>query len=41
VTVGSAFYAPALFDHYDAFRYEPAAGYAVEIVRRPAPDVYT
>lgn len=35
VTVGSAFYAPALFDHFDAFRHEPAAGFAVEIVRQP------
>jgi D-serine deaminase-like pyridoxal phosphate-dependent protein len=41
VTVGSGFYAPTLFDHYDAFRHEPAAGYAVQIVRRPAPGVYT
>lgn len=41
VTVGSGFYAPALFDHFDAFRHEAAAAYAVEIVRRPAPGVYT
>jgi D-serine deaminase-like pyridoxal phosphate-dependent protein len=41
VTVGSGFYAPALFDHYDAFELSPAAGYAVEVVRRPAPGTYT
>jgi D-serine deaminase-like pyridoxal phosphate-dependent protein len=41
ITVGSAFYAPALFDNYREFRYLPAAGYAVEIVRRPAPGIYT
>ncbi|HKV37794.1 MAG TPA: amino acid deaminase/aldolase [Blastocatellia bacterium] len=41
VTVGSAFYAPALFDRYRDFRYSPAAGYAIEIVRQPRPDLYT
>ncbi len=41
ITVGSAFYAPALFDNYHDFRYLPAAGYAIEIVRRPAPGIYT
>lgn len=41
VTVGSGFYAPRQFDWYDAFDVAPAAGFAVEVVRRPAPDVYT
>jgi len=41
VTVGSAFYAPALFDRYKEFRYAPAAGFAIEIVRRPRTDLYT
>jgi D-serine deaminase-like pyridoxal phosphate-dependent protein len=41
ITVGSAFYSPALFDAYRDFRYLPAAGFAVEIVRRPAPTIYT
>lgn len=41
VTVGSAFFAPTLFDAYRAFRYLPAAGFAVEIVRRPRADIYT
>ena len=41
ITAGSGFYAPALFDNYRAFRHLPAAGFAVEIVRRPRPDTYT
>ncbi|HEV2654521.1 MAG TPA: amino acid deaminase/aldolase [Ktedonobacteraceae bacterium] len=41
ITVGSGFYAPALFDNYRAFRYLPAAGYAIEIVRQPRPGIYT
>jgi D-serine deaminase-like pyridoxal phosphate-dependent protein len=41
VTVGSAFFAPTLFDQYRAFRYLPAAGFAIEIVRRPRSDLYT
>ncbi|MGH9761173.1 MAG: alanine racemase, partial [Blastocatellia bacterium] len=41
VTVGSAFYSPALFDSYRDFCYEPAAGFAIEIVRQPRPDLYT
>ncbi|HVB74989.1 MAG TPA: amino acid deaminase/aldolase [Ktedonobacteraceae bacterium] len=41
ITVGSGFYAPALFDNYRDFRYSPAAAYAIEIVRRPQPTLYT
>ena len=41
VTVGSGFFSPTLFDNYRAFRHQPAAGFAIEIVRRPAPDLYT
>jgi D-serine deaminase-like pyridoxal phosphate-dependent protein len=41
ITVGSGFYSPALFDSYRDFRYQPAAAFAVEIVRRPQPDIYT
>ena len=41
LTVGSAFYSPALFDNYRAIRFLPAAGFAVEIVRRPSPGRYT
>ncbi len=41
VTVGSGFYSPGLFDHYDSFRYQPAAGFALEIVRQPSARVFT
>jgi len=41
ITAGSAFYAPGVFDHYEAFHYRPAAGYAVQITRRPADGIYT
>jgi D-serine deaminase-like pyridoxal phosphate-dependent protein len=41
VTVGSGFYAPRLFDWYDRFQHEPAAGYAIEVTREPDPDIYT
>ena len=41
ITAGSGFYAPALFDNYSAFRYAPAAAFAIEIVRRPRPAFYT
>jgi D-serine deaminase-like pyridoxal phosphate-dependent protein len=41
ITVGSGFYSPVLFDYYRDFRYLPAAGFAIEIVRRPRPDLYT
>ncbi len=41
VTAGSGFYAPALFDHYSRFSLVPAAGFALPIVRKPAPSVAT
>jgi D-serine deaminase-like pyridoxal phosphate-dependent protein len=41
ITVGSGFYSPALFDNYRDFRYLPAAGFAIEIVRRPRHSIYT
>jgi D-serine deaminase-like pyridoxal phosphate-dependent protein len=41
ITVGSGFYSPTLFDAYRDFKYAPAAGFAVEIVRRPSPGRYT
>jgi len=41
VTAGSGFYAPALFDHYSRFTLTPAAGYALPIVRKPAPEMAT
>ncbi len=41
VTAGSGFFAPALFDHYSRFALAPAAGFALPIVRKPAPGVAT
>jgi D-serine deaminase-like pyridoxal phosphate-dependent protein len=41
VAVGSAFYSPLLFDYYDNYKFQPAAGYAIEIVRKPKADIYT
>jgi len=41
VTAGSGFYAPALFDNYSHFKHLPAAGFALEVVRHPQPDIYT
>lgn len=41
ITVGSGFYSPTLFDSYRDFRYQPAAGYTIEIVRRPRASIYT
>ncbi len=41
VTAGSGFYAPALFDHYSRLSLTPAAGFALSIVRKPAPSVAT
>ncbi len=41
ITVGSGFYSPTLFDNFHEFRYQPAAAYAIEIIRRPSPTLYT
>jgi D-serine deaminase-like pyridoxal phosphate-dependent protein len=41
VTVGSAFFAPALFDGYDAFAHQAAAGFVLEVTRNPKKGVYT
>ena len=41
LTAGSAFYAPTLFDAYSRFRLQPAAGFALPIVRQPAPGLFT
>lgn len=40
-TVGSAFYAPALFHHYRRVSFAPAAFFALQVVRRPAPELVT
>ena len=41
LTAGSGFYAPTLFDAYDAFRPTPAAAFALSVVRRPTPRIAT
>jgi D-serine deaminase-like pyridoxal phosphate-dependent protein len=41
VTAGSGFYSPALFDGYRSFKHLPAAGFAVEITRKPTAHVWT
>lgn len=41
VTVGSGFFSPGLFDNYGHFKMQPSAGYAIEVVRQPKPDIYT
>ena len=41
LTVGSGFYASALFDNYSGFKHLPSAGYAIEVVRKPKPGIYT
>ncbi|MFC4600145.1 amino acid deaminase/aldolase [Cohnella hongkongensis] len=41
LTAGSGFYSPGLFDYYRDFRYAPAAGFAVEVVRKPRPGIVT
>lgn len=35
VTVGSGFYAPTLFDHYNDFKLSPALTYSLPVVRKP------
>ena len=41
LAAGSGFYAPALFDDYSRFSLQPAAGFALPVVRRPAPGCVT
>ncbi|OLS24214.1 MAG: 3-hydroxy-D-aspartate aldolase [Candidatus Heimdallarchaeota archaeon LC_3] len=41
VTVGSGFFSPVLFDYYDSFKHQPALSFALEITRKPAPNIYT
>lgn len=41
VTVGSGFYNSHLFDNYQNFRHQPAAGFACAINRNPVNDIYT
>lgn len=41
VTAGSAFFAPASFDRLAGFDFHPAAGFALEVARIPAPGMVT
>ncbi|KFN03108.1 amino acid deaminase/aldolase [Bacillus clarus] len=41
ITVGSAFYSPKLFDYYKEVKFAPAVGFALPIVRKPDPYIYT
>ncbi|MDX1695030.1 MAG: amino acid deaminase/aldolase [Ketobacteraceae bacterium] len=41
VTVGSGFYSPHLFDYYSHFQHQPAAGFALEVVRQPTRHRFT
>lgn len=41
ITIGSAFYAPVLFDHYQDFKLTPALFFSSPIVRHPEKDIYT
>ncbi len=41
VTVGSGFYCSALFQHFREVQYQPAAFFALQVVRRPAARIIT
>jgi hypothetical protein len=41
ITIGSAFYSPKLFDYYKEVQFQPAVGFALPVVRKPAPFIYT
>jgi D-serine deaminase-like pyridoxal phosphate-dependent protein len=41
IAAGSGFYAPTLFDTYTAFKLEPAAIFALPVVRKPTPAIAT
>jgi D-serine deaminase-like pyridoxal phosphate-dependent protein len=41
LTSGSGLYSPGLFDHYKAFKHQPAAGYVLQIVRKPEENIIT
>jgi D-serine deaminase-like pyridoxal phosphate-dependent protein len=41
LAAGSGLYGPGLFDHYASFRPRPAAAFALDVVRRPAPGTVT
>lgn len=39
ITIGSAFYAPSLFSRYDSLQLQPAAGFALQVTRKPEEQV--
>ncbi|MED0981217.1 amino acid deaminase/aldolase [Bacillus paramycoides] len=41
ITVGSAFYSPKLFDYYKEVEFQPAVGFALQVVRKPDRYIYT
>jgi D-serine deaminase-like pyridoxal phosphate-dependent protein len=41
VTAGSAFFCPAIFHHFKEVRFKPAAFFALQVVRKPAPGIIT
>lgn len=41
ITVGSGFYSPVLFDHYEKFTLSPALAFTLPIVRQPEENIYT
>lgn len=41
ITIGSAFYAPTLFDNYKDVTFTPSLFYSLPIIRQPAPNIYT
>lgn len=41
VTAGSGFFSSALFDNYKNFQHKPAAGFAIEVVRKPKAGMVT
>lgn len=41
ITVGSGFFAPVLFDHYQDFKLTPAMGFTLPVVRLPKPGMVT
>src|SRR5690606_27652334 len=41
VTVGSGYFCSHLFDYYQAFKLQPAAGFALQVTRRPRHNVLT
>ncbi|WP_141733106.1 alanine racemase [Oligoflexus tunisiensis] len=40
ITVGSGLYSPTLFDHFRDFKYAPAAGFVLPVVRQARPHIY-